>query len=118
MTDNNIIEKQSIPSNKLYMNLINAATCQSSLRHRNQITTTQTWKQSKPQNYIMYSIYKYSSGNPVEQAQKTSDLYDPTGFIAPPLKPEKVPPKKTLGKGWFDLEVRLLLTIILYYYLI
>lgn len=42
--------------------------------------------------------------NLIEKAQGKSDLYDGSKAVAPPLVPEKAPKKKTLGRGWFDME--------------
>lgn len=46
--------------------------------------------------------------------QMKSTIYSNSNPIAPPLKPLKTAPKKTLGKGWFDLEV--LIFILFFYY--
>jgi len=42
--------------------------------------------------------------NAIEEAQETSALYDGKVPDAPPLNPPLVRKKKTLGKGWFDME--------------
>jgi len=42
--------------------------------------------------------------NAIEKAQDSSALYDGKQSAAPSLKPEKPARKKTLGKGWFDME--------------
>ena len=43
--------------------------------------------------------------NPILNAQGGSALYNSTDVLAPSLKPASLPSKKTLGKGWFDMEV-------------
>ena len=47
--------------------------------------------------------------------QMKSTIYD-SNPIAPPLKPLKTAPKKTLGKGWFDLEVLIFILFYFFYY--
>jgi len=42
--------------------------------------------------------------NPIEEAQEKSVLYDGSKAVAPSLVPEKALKKKTLGRGWFDME--------------
>lgn len=42
--------------------------------------------------------------NAVEEAQANSDIYNSSKIAAPPLQPPMDTKKKTLGKGWFDLE--------------
>lgn len=42
--------------------------------------------------------------NAIEEAQASSSLYDATASTVPSLKTEREIKKKTLGKGWFDLE--------------
>ena len=47
-----------------------------------------------------------TSHNPIEATLPQNALYSPSasGVVAPPLKKVKEEVKKTLGKGWFDLQ--------------
>lgn len=42
--------------------------------------------------------------NLIEEAQKSSELYNSGSITAPPLKVPKVVRPETVGKGWFDFE--------------
>lgn len=44
------------------------------------------------------------SQNPIEATIPQNALYSHSGVVAPPLKKVKEEVKKTLGKGWFDLQ--------------
>lgn len=45
-----------------------------------------------------------TSQNPIEATLPQNALYSHNGVTAPPLKRVKEEVKKTLGKGWFDLQ--------------
>lgn len=50
--------------------------------------------------------FDLSSVNVVETAQAASALYDSKNDVAAPLKPERQVKPETVGKGWFDLQVK------------
>lgn len=56
-------------------------------------------------------LHAQTAGNKIEEAQRSSSLYDRASLTAPPLKKQKEEKKKTLGRGWFDLQVRFALCI-------
>jgi hypothetical protein len=50
-------------------------------------------------------VFYGATGNPILKAQQSSSLYDGSKLAADPLKAEKKVLPKTVGKGWFDLQV-------------
>lgn len=67
-------------------------------------------------NIIYSSSFELFSANVVETAQATSTLYDSKNDVAAPLKPDKIIKPETVGKGWFDFQVKKLLNRIFLIY--
>ena len=50
------------------------------------------------------SVWKGKAANPIEEAQRSSSIYDSKKSAVSPLVPGKTKKEKTLGKGWFDMK--------------
>ena len=56
-------------------------------------------------------IIFYIQGNSIENAQSDSALYNSKEAVAEPLKAAKIVKPETIGKGWFDFQVKKLYEI-------